>query len=86
MSDERLAAIRRENSIRILCPHCKKRFSTGPNGDIPYLLELLDQREKQIERMKVDHQEEIRDMMRDARDAAAEARWEAKQDDDYGSY
>ena len=80
MSNERLAEIRQK------VDQVKVTAHAWQVEDAAYLLELLDQREKQIERMKVDHQVEIHDMMRDARDAAAEARWEAKQGDDFGSY
>lgn len=47
--------------------------------DYDKLLEMYRSLRKQ-------HNEDMRDVEREARDAVAEARWEARQGEDYGSY
>jgi hypothetical protein len=39
-----------------------------------------------IARMRQEHNEDMRESARDARDAVAEARWEVRQGEDYGSF
>lgn len=46
----------------------------------------INRLKEQISRMHKEHNEEIREMNRDARDAVAEARWQARQGEDYGSW
>lgn len=65
----------------------------GPTPSIPAMRDAADEIERlhaQIDRMRRDHNAEIREIERDARhaviDAAAEERWKAAQGDEYGSY
>lgn len=61
----------------------------GPAPSIPAMRDAADEIERlnaRIVQMRREHNEEMRDAARDARESVAEARWQERQGEEYGSY
>jgi DNA-binding protein YbaB len=50
------------------------------------LQEEIERIQNQIRRMRVEHEEDLREAGRDAREAIVEARWQERMGEDYGGF